>query len=108
MLCLKESIGSISSQIPFRDETSSFPGSDPEDPVLEPLWSGEGLLDSWCRALNHGLWWWSGTPTPVISLSLQGRLLSQSQRNGWQELGLALVVDREFSAPFERMLGTPA
>ena len=44
MLCLEESIGSISSQIPFGDETGSFPGSDPEGPVLEPLWSGRGSL----------------------------------------------------------------
>ena len=67
MLCLEESIGSVSSQIPFGDETSSFPGSDPEGPVLEPLRSGEGLLDSWWRALNHGLLWWSSAPTPAIS-----------------------------------------
>ena len=52
---------------PFGDETGSFPGSDPEGPVLEPLRSGEGLLDSWWRALDHSLWWWSGAPTPAIS-----------------------------------------
>ena len=66
MLYLEESIGSIFSQIPFGDKTDSFPVSDPEGPVLEPLQSGEGLLVSWWRALDHGLWW-SGTQTPAIS-----------------------------------------
>ena len=52
----KELIGSISFQIPFRDETGSFLGSDPEGLVLEPLQpAGDGLLDSWWRALIHGL-----------------------------------------------------
>ena len=43
----EESIGSISFQIPFGDETGSFLGSDLEGLVLEPLQSaGEGLLGS--------------------------------------------------------------
>ena len=105
MLCLEELIGSISSQIPSGDKTGSFPRFDPGGPVLQPLQPGEGLLDSWWRALDHSLWWWSGTPALVISSSLRGWFLSQSQRSVWQELGLALAVGREFSAPFERMYG---
>ena len=63
-------IGSVSSQIPSRDKTGSFPRFDPGGPALEPLQPGEGLLDSWWRVLNHSLWWWSGTPALVISSSL--------------------------------------
>ena len=68
MLCLlgEESIGSISFQIPFGDKTGSFLGSDSEGLALEPLQSaGEGLLDSWWRALISGLQRQFGAPTPV-------------------------------------------
>ena len=69
---------------------------------------GRGSLVLGGESSSTGLWWWSGAPTPMISSSFRGWLLSQSQRNGWQELGLVLAVDREFSAPFDWMPGAPA
>ena len=82
----------------------------PVGPDLEPLHIAlEWLLDSWWRALFHGLQYQPGGPAPVISSASSPRWhLFQPQLSGWRGQELVLAAGTESSVHFMKLSGAPA